>query len=128
MDPQVLKYAKSDEWAFLDGGIATVGISDYAVKALTDLVYLDLPKPGKQLKAGEAFGVVESVKAASDMYSPVSGEVVEVNSGIADDLAKLSGDPLGAGWLIKVKVADSALSGELMDRNAYEQHWSTRAH
>ena len=128
MDPQTLKYAKSDEWVHLDGEVATVGISDFAVKALTDLVYIDLPKSGKLLKAGEAFGVVESVKAASDMYSPVTGEVIEVNSKLADDLGKLSDDPFGAGWLLKVKVGGNSLSPDLMDRAAYEKHWATRAH
>jgi glycine cleavage system H protein len=128
MDPKQVRYAKSDEWAYLENGIATVGISDFAVQALTDLVYLDLPKPGKQLRAGEPFGVVESVKAASDMYAPVTGEVVESNTGLVDDLGRLSADPFGAGWLIKIKTADGALPTELMDRAAYEQHWSTRGH
>lgn len=128
MDPQTLKYAKSDEWVHLSGDVATIGITDFAVKALTDLVYIDLPKPGKQLKAGEPFGVVESVKAASDMYSPVTGEVIESNARLADDLGKLSDDPFGAGWLIKVKVADKNLSPDLMDRAGYERHWATRAH
>jgi glycine cleavage system H protein len=128
MDPQTLKYAKSDEWVSLAGDVATVGISDFAVQALTDLVYIDLPKPGKQVKAGESFGVVESVKAASDMYSPVSGEVIEVNAKLADDLGKLSTDPFGAGWLLKVRVTAGSPATDLMDRTAYEQHWATRAH
>jgi glycine cleavage system H protein len=128
MDPLKLKYAKSDEWVSLDGNVAMVGISDFAVKALTDLVYIDLPKPGKQLKAGESFGVVESVKAASDMYSPVTGQVIEANSKLADDLGKLSDDPFGAGWLLKVQVTEPVLPADLMDRAAYEKHWATRAH
>jgi glycine cleavage system H protein len=128
MDPKSLKYARTDEWVHLDGEVATIGISDFAVKALTDLVYLDLPPVGKKLKAGEPFGVVESVKAASDMYSPVTGEVVESNTKLGDDLGRLSDDPFGAGWLIKVKVADRALSPELMDRAGYEKHWATREH
>lgn len=128
MDPTTLKYAKSDEWVHLDGEVATIGITDFAVKALTDLVYIDLPAVGRKLKAGEPFGVVESVKAASDMYSPVSGEVIESNAKLADDLGKLSDDPFGAGWLIKVKVADRHLPAELMDRAGYEKHWSTRSH
>jgi glycine cleavage system H protein len=128
MDPKTLKYAKSDEWVALDGDVATIGISDFAVKALTDLVYIDLPAPGKKLKACESFGVVESVKAASDMYSPVTGEVLESNTKLANDLGKLSDDPFGAGWLLKVKVADRQLSPELMDRAAYEKHWASRAH
>ena len=128
MDPQTLQYAKSDEWVSCTGDVAIVGISDFAVKALTDLVYIDLPKLGKQVQAGEPFGVVESVKAASDMYSPVSGEVIEVNTKLADDLGKLSADPFGAGWLLKVRVTAGSPTAELMDRAAYEQHWATRAH
>ena len=128
MDPKTLKYAKSDEWVSLSGDVATIGITDFAVKALTDLVYIDLPARGKKLTAGEPFGVVESVKAASDMYSPVTGEVIEANTKLADDLGKLSDDPFGAGWLIKVKVADNKVSADLMDRAGYEKHWESRAH
>jgi glycine cleavage system H protein len=128
MDVNSLKYAKTDEWVHLDGDVATIGITDFAVKALTDLVYIDLPQVGKKLKAGEPFGVVESVKAASDMYSPVTGEVTESNAKLGDDLAKLSDDPFGSGWLIKVKVADRSLAADLMDRAGYEKHWATRAH
>jgi glycine cleavage system H protein len=128
MDVNSLKYAKTDEWVRLDGDVATIGITDFAVKALTDLVYIDLPPVGKKLKAGEPFGVVESVKAASDMYSPVTGEVIESNAKLGDDLGKLSDDPFGGGWLIKVKVADRTLSADLMDRAGYEKHWATRAH
>src|SRR5258708_12499810 len=99
MDPHTLKYAKSDEWVHVEGDLATLGITDFAVKALTDLVYIDLPAPGKRLSAGQPFGVVESVKAASDMYSPVTGEVVESNAKLADDLGILSDDPFGKGCL-----------------------------
>jgi glycine cleavage system H protein len=128
MHPDTLKYAKSDEWVALEGDVATIGITDFAVRALTDLVYIDLPQAGKDVKAGEPFGVVESVKAASDMYSPVTGKVVESNTKLADDLGKLSEDPFGAGWLIKVKVADRNLAPGLMDRAGYEKHWASRAH
>lgn len=128
MDPQKLKYAKSDEWVSLDGDVATIGITDFAVNALTDLVYIDLPAKGKKLEAGKPFGVVESVKAASDMYSPVSGEVLEANTRLADDLGTLSSDPFGAGWLLKVKVSGAGLPADLMDRAAYEKHWSSREH
>lgn len=128
MDPKTLKYAKTDEWVSLEGDIATIGISDFAVKALTDLVYIDLPAVGKKLKAGEPFGVVESVKAASDMYSPATGEVIESNTKLADDLGKLSDDPFGAGWLLKVKISDRNFSAGLMDRAEYEKYWATRAH
>jgi glycine cleavage system H protein len=128
MDSARLSYAKTDEWVALEGNVATIGISDFAVNALTDLVYIDLPARGKKVEAGKPFGVVESVKAASDMYSPVTGEVIESNAKLADDLGKLSSDPFGAGWLLKVKVADPQLPAGLMDRAAYEQHWATRAH
>ena len=126
MDPRTVKYALTDEWISLEGDIATIGISDFAVNALTDLVFIDLPAKGKKLESGKPFGVVESVKAASDMYSPVSGEVIESNTRLADDLGKLSSDPFGAGWLIRVKVADGKVTGDLMDRAAYEQHWASR--
>ena len=128
MNLQTLKYAKSDEWVHVDGDVATIGITDFAVKALTDLVYIDLLAPGKKLNAGQPFGVVESVKAASDMYSPVTGEVIESNTKLADDLGKLSDDPFGGGWLLKVKVTDPNLATGLMDRAGYEKHWATRAH
>jgi len=128
MDPALLKYARSDEWVSVAGDVATVGISDFAVQALTDLVYIDLPKVGSKFQAGDAFGVVESVKAASDMYAPVSGEVVESNTRLADDLETLSKDPFGKGWLLKIKLDDPKLPADLMDRAAYEKHWSTRAH
>lgn len=128
MDPQKLKYAGTDEWVALDGDVATIGITDFAVNALTDLVYIDLPAPGKKVTAGKPFGVVESVKAASDLNSPVTGEVLESNSRLADDLGKLSSDPFGAGWLLKVKVSDAKLPADLMDRAAYEKHWATREH
>lgn len=127
MDARSLRYAKTDEWVHVAGDVATVGVSDFAVQALTDLVYLDLPAAGKKLAAGDAFGVVESVKAASDLYSPVSGEVVEANAKLADQLETLSSDPLGAGWLIKVRLT-GPLPADLMDRAAYEKHWASRAH
>jgi glycine cleavage system H protein len=128
MDPQALKYAKSHEWIHVEGETATVGITDFAVKALTDLVYIDLPDVGTQVVAGETFGEVESVKAVSDLYAPVSGEVVEVNSSLADDLDALSEDPFGRGWMIKLKISDSAALDRLMDRAAYEKHCESESH
>ncbi len=128
MDLNTLKYAKSHEWVALDGNLATVGITDFAVKQLTDLVHIELPKAGRVLRAGESFGEVESVKAVSDLYAPVAGEIAAVNDALADDLAILSSDPFGKGWMIKVKVADrSALSG-LLDRAAYEAHCALEDH
>ncbi|MEE3285926.1 MAG: glycine cleavage system protein GcvH, partial [Planctomycetota bacterium] len=102
MDPATLKYSRSHEWLHLDGNTATIGITDFAVEALTDLVYVELPEVGRALAAGEIFGEVESVKAVSDLYAPVAGEVVEINSGLPDDLDALGEDPFGRGWMIKL--------------------------
>lgn len=119
MDPTSLKFARSHEWVHLDGSTATIGISDFAVKELTDLVFIDLPNVGRTIAAGDVFGEVESVKAVSDLYAPVSGEITEVNSALEDDLAKLSEDPFGAGWIVKIQVSDPAAVDALMDHAAY---------
>jgi glycine cleavage system H protein len=128
MDPSTAKFAKSHEWVQMDGDVATIGISDFAVKQLTDLVYIELPAVGKSFSVGQDFGVVESVKAASDLYAPLSGEVVAVNKELEDDLAALSDDPFGKGWMIKMKVADPAELAALMDRTAYENHCQSESH
>lgn len=120
MRPNDRSYLESHEWARLQGDVATVGITDFAIEQLGELVYLDLPSVGRRLDRGESFGEVESVKAVSDINSPVAGEVVEVNAALADDLATLQGDPFAGGWLIKVKVAGDALDG-LLDAPAYEK-------
>ena len=122
MHPADLKYARSHEWIAVDGEIATVGISDFAVKLLTDLVYMELPQSGSVLSAGDVFGEVESVKAVSDLYAPISGEIVEVNDSLADDLAVLSEDPYDKGWMIKLKITDPSALDALFDRAAYEAH------
>lgn len=122
------KFAKTHEWVSVDGNIATVGISDFAVHALTDLVYIDLPKVGRTLSKGAVFGVVESVKAASDLYSPVDGTVTEVNSSLEGDLATLTADPFGAGWMIKVQLKDASALEGLMDEAAYKTFCDSEAH
>lgn len=116
------KYAESHEWISLSGDVATVGISDFAIAELTDLVYMELPSVGTKVAKGEVFGQVESVKAVSDLYSPVSGEIVEVNEELPDDLARLSDDPYGAGWVLKVQLADTSEVDSLMDEAAYNSH------
>ena len=121
MDTNSLRYAKTHEWLHLAGDVGTVGISDFAVKELTDLVYIDLPKLGRKLLVGEVFGEVESVKAVSDLYSPVSGEVIEVNANLPNDLDALSQDPFGRGWLMKIRLADPAEASSLLDAAAYQQ-------
>ena len=122
------KYAKTHEWVSVDGNTAAVGISDFAVHALTDLVYIDLPKVGRSLTKGAVFGVVESVKAASDLYSPIDGTVTEVNSSLEGDLATLTADPFGAGWMIKVQLKDAAAVEGLMDEAAYKAFCESESH
>jgi glycine cleavage system H protein len=123
--PEDLLYSKTHEWVSLaqqDGvKLATVGISAFAVEALTDLVYLELPEVGRQVEAGEPFGEIESVKAVSDLYSPVTGEIVEVNERLPDGLEVLSEDPYDPGWIAKIKVTDESSLSRLMDHAAYQK-------
>ena len=129
IDPKSLKYAASHEWVKLDGDIATVGISKFAVDQLTDLILIDLPAVGKVVTPGKSFGEVESVKAVSDIYSPVAGEVVEVNPAVAADVQILAQDPYDAGWLVKVKVSPSSLDlAGLMDYDAYQAKVADETH
>ncbi len=125
MKPEELLYAKTHEWVSVtkEGGtsIATLGISAFAVEALTDLVYIDLPAVGKLLEAGQPFCEVESVKAVSDVYSPVDGEVVAVNDKLPDSLETLSSDPFNAGWIARIRITNDAGLGELLDYAAYER-------
>ncbi|MCH2111317.1 MAG: glycine cleavage system protein GcvH [Planctomycetes bacterium] len=120
MRPEDRSYLDSHEWAQLDGDIVTVGITDFALEALGELVFLDLPEVGRALARGEAFGEVESVKAVSDLNSPVGGEIVEVNSELPDELSPLQESPFEQGWLIKVKVSDAGALEGLHDATAYE--------
>ena len=113
------KYLSSHEWVQMEGGNAVLGITQFAVDALTDLVFLDLPPKGKKVEAGKPFGSIESVKAVSDLISPVSGEVVEVNTPLAQKPESLASDPWKAGWMIKVKT--SATPQGLMDAAAYDR-------
>src|SRR6476660_8286819 len=105
MDPENLRYTKEHEWVLVEGGIGTIGITFHAQKELGDIVYVDLPKPGTILEQGKSIGSVESVKAVSDIYSPVSGEVVAINEMLATSPEKLNEDPHGAAWLVKIKLA-----------------------
>ncbi|EFN53270.1 hypothetical protein CHLNCDRAFT_32297 [Chlorella variabilis] len=114
-----LKYSEDHEWVKLEGDTAVVGITDFAQEELGDLVYVELPEVGSTVTAGERFSVVESVKAASDVISPVTGEVTEVNSALSDDSSKVNTDPFGEGWMVKVKLADASQLDGLMDSNGY---------
>jgi glycine cleavage system H protein len=122
--PQNLRYTKSDEWVRVDAdGTVTIGISDYAQHELGELVYVELPEVGTALKAGDNLGVVESVKAVGELYSPVEGEVVEVNSPVSDDPTIINNSPYEDGWLAKIRVANPDLS-ELLDADAYAAYRS----
>ncbi len=113
-----LRYAESHEWVSLEGEIATVGITDYAQHALGDIVYVDMPEVGDEVTTGEEFGAVESVKAASDLYSPVSGEVVEINEALEDEPGLINQDAF-ENWIMKVKVSDPSEVEALLDAEAY---------
>ena len=114
------RYTKSHEWLTVDGKTATVGITDYAQSQLGDVVFLELPAPGRKLAAGESFGVVESVKAASDLYSPVSGRISAVNDKLAAHPELINSDPYGDGWILKVELAGELPDG-LLDEAAYKK-------
>jgi len=118
--PSHLRYADSHEWINLEGEIGTVGITDHAQHELSDVVFVELPKVGKTVAAKGQIAVVESVKAASDIYSPVAGEVVEVNAALEADPALVNTDPYGKGWIYKIKVANPAEAAALKDAAAYE--------
>lgn len=120
--PASFRYTKEHEWVELKDGIATVGITDHAQCELGDIVYVDLPKAGTAVEKGKTFGSVESVKAVSDIYAPVSGEVVEANELLGSNPEKLNEDPHGAAWLIKVRVADAAEVSQLMTAADYQTY------
>lgn len=119
--PENRKYTKTHEWISLEGDIATFGLTDHAQSELGDITYLELPGVGDALKSGDAFGVVESVKAASDVYSPIDGEVVEVNDSAVDGPELINNSPYDDAWLVKVKISDPAQLDALMDTDAYNE-------
>ena len=124
-----MRFAKSHEWIRPEAdGTATVGISAYAVEALTDLVFMQLPQVGRKVKAGESFGEIESVKAVSDLYAPVAGEVVAVNSALPNQLETLGKDPYEAGWIMRIKPDNPADIDALLDRQAYEAVIASQPH
>lgn len=116
-----MKFTDEHEWLTLDGDVATVGITEHASSQLGDLVFIELPKVGAQLRKGEGAAVVESVKAASDVYAPLNGDVVEINDAVTADPALVNSDPLGKGWLYKIKLANASDFDALMDADAYKQ-------
>lgn len=117
----LLRFTRDHEWIRLEGDVAVVGITDYAQSQLGDVVYVELPEIGRQVEKGKEAAVVESVKAASEVYAPISGEVVEVNEAIAADPAKVNADPLGEGWFLKLRLADPAELDGLLDEDGYRR-------
>jgi len=117
--PADLKYAKSHEWVRLDGDIATIGITDFAQSELGDVVYVELPEVGRTLQAGETFGSVESVKTVSDVYAPIAGEVIEVNSALGAQSELVNTDPYDKGFMLKIRVSDPNAGGDLLDAAGY---------
>lgn len=120
-----MRFTKDHEWVALDGDVATIGITAYAAEQLGDVVYVETPEPGRALKAGEGMAVVESVKAASDVYAPLSGEVLEANADLAGAPETVNADPESGGWFARVRVTDRAEYDALMDRDAYDAFLET---
>ncbi|MBN1408328.1 MAG: glycine cleavage system protein GcvH [Calditrichaceae bacterium] len=122
--PSDLKYTKDHEWIKVDGDTATVGITDYAQGELGDVVYVELPEEGAEVSMNEAFGSIEAVKAVADIFSPVSGEVIEINEAIQDEPEKVNQDAYGAGWMVKIRLSNPDELSQLMDAAAYKEHIS----
>jgi glycine cleavage system H protein len=120
--PDTFRYTKEHEWVRLEGDVGTIGITDHAQHELGDIVYVDLPKAGAQVEKGKTLGSVESVKAVSDVYSPVTGEVIEINEGLAQAPEKLNQDPHGEGWLARIRVRTPGELGQLMTAAEYEDY------
>ncbi|MEA3485427.1 MAG: glycine cleavage system protein GcvH [Candidatus Aerophobetes bacterium] len=121
MYPKDLRYTRTHEWAKADNDIAIIGITDFAIKQLTDLVYVELPSVGEKVTRGSPFGSIESVKAVSDLNSPVTGEVIEVNEELPEKPELITNDPYGEGWMVKVKIEDTSELDALMDSGKYEE-------
>lgn len=128
MSPESLKYAKTHEWVHVENSVATIGITDFAVHALTDVVHIELPASGKKVNVGDTFGEIESVKAVSDLYAPVAGEIVEANSALEGDLSALSSDPFGKGWIVKIRTTGAPDLSKLMSAAEYKAFCDSEAH
>jgi glycine cleavage system H protein len=125
--PEDNRYARSHEYVHIEGDVATIGITDYAQKELGDVVFVELPQVGSQLEMGDELGSIESVKAVSELFSPIGGEVVEVNEALADKPELVNTDPYGDGWMIRIKVADATEADELMGAEEYEEYVQTES-
>ena len=120
--PNDIKYTKEHEWVSLDGETATIGITDYAQSQLGDIVFVEFPDINSEINQNETFGVIEAVKTVADLFAPVSGEIIEVNSSLEDSPNFINSDPYGSGWIIKIKINDSNEYNGLMSSDLYEEH------
>jgi glycine cleavage system H protein len=128
MDPSTLRYTRTHEWASAEGDLVTVGITKFATDQMTDITYVELPHLGDHVFTGQAFGEVETVKAVNDLFSPVDGEVVEVNEKLVDDPTPITQDPYGAGWLIKVRLEQGVTLDHLLTHEQYQKQVQSEAH
>jgi len=128
MDPKNLRYAATHEWASLEGDTCTLGITKFAVEQLTDVVYIEMPDIGDHVFAGESFGEIESVKAVSELYSPVNGEVIAINDKLENDPAIISNDPYGKGWLVKIKCEPGSKLDHMLTLEKYEKQIAAEGH
>jgi len=128
MTPEDSKYAKSHEYVHMEGEVGTVGITDYAQKELGDVVFVELPQVGTQLEAGDELGSIESVKAVSELFAPVSGEVIEINETLAEKPELINTDPYGDGWMIRIRISDATELDDLMNAEEYEEYCETESH
>jgi glycine cleavage system H protein len=125
--PENLRYTKDHEWVLVDGDVATIGITDYAQSSLGDVVYIDMPRSGDRFGAHESFGSVESVKAVSEIFTPIGGEVVEVNDGLNDTPEVVNSDPYGGGWMVKIRMDNPGEADALLSSIEYEEYLSTQS-
>jgi glycine cleavage system H protein len=128
MKKEELKYTQTHEWIKIEGDIGTVGVTDFAQHEMGDIVFVDLPKVGLKLEKGKQACVVESVKSAFDIYSPVNGEVIEVNNSLSNDPAKINQDPYGEGWIFKIKISNPSEANSLMSYSQYEEFLKKQSH
>jgi len=119
--PSNLQYTKDHEWVKIENGVATIGITDFAQGELGDIVFVELPEAGKSFNAGDAFGTIEAVKTVTDLFSPISGNIVAINEGLDNDTGKVNSDPYGDGWLVKIRLSDPDEKDGLLSSIAYEE-------
>ncbi len=128
MDPAALRFARTHEWIAVNDHVGTIGVSDFAVRLLTDIVFLELPKVGRQVRQGDTIGEIESVKAVSDLYAPCDCEIIEVNQSLPDNLALLSDSPFEKAWIAKIRIARPEQVSQLLDYSSYQEHCRAEEH